>query len=114
MLMSDVWNDPFCRPADVLIKSLSVNGDIWLTWLGSVLAAPMSAGTGDGYIRADSESSRHDWKLFRVSHMPLHVEHTLLFTLWQVFFWNLSDMVMKNKLFHYKSLSQLRNMWTLF
>lgn len=58
MLMSDVWNDPFCRPADVLIKSLSLNGDIWLTWLGSVLAAPMSAGTGDGYIRADSESSR--------------------------------------------------------
>lgn len=85
MLMSDVWNDPFCRPADVLIKSLSVNGDIWLTWLGSVLAAPMSAGTGDGYIRADSECRRHDWKLFRVSHMPLYVEHTLLFSLWQVF-----------------------------
>lgn len=84
--MSDFWNDPFCRPADVLIKSLSLNGDIWLTWLGSVLAAPMSAGTGAGYIGAISEGRRHDWKLFRVSHMPLYVEHTLLFTLWPFFF----------------------------
>lgn len=53
--MSNFGLDPFVASQTSFIKSSTLSGDMWLTWLSSLLAVPRSAGSAVSDTGADWE-----------------------------------------------------------